>query len=81
MKLAQIYEGVTQDQMMKFQEWQRACRRVSPNSQFAGSVGMGAQAVDWTTVNNEVVGDWDYATMSGVVYKPGSLGKEVVDTI
>lgn len=81
MKLSQLIENVSEEQMMKFKEWQRACRRASANAQFAGSVGMGAQAVDWTTANNEVVGDWDYKTMSGVVYKPGSRGNEVIETI
>jgi hypothetical protein len=30
---------------------------------------MGAQAVDWMTVNNRVVGDWNAVDQSGVVYR------------
>lgn len=64
-----VSESVSQEEMQRFQQWQRECRAESPNCQFAGSVGMGAQAVDWTTIDNRAIGDWDANTMQGQVYK------------
>lgn len=58
--------------------WQRACRLHFPNCTFTGSPQQ-AQAVDWSSKNNEVAGDWE--GNRGVVYKPGTLGKQVAETI
>ena len=70
MKLTEIIrEAVSEEDHAKFRAWQLDCRKEAPDCQFAGSIGMGAQAVDWTTANNRCVGDWDADTMSGVVHK------------
>lgn len=67
MKLQHLFE-VDAAVQERFAEWQRDCRRENENCQFAGSVTMGAQAVDWTSSNNRAIGDWDPKTMTGKVY-------------
>jgi hypothetical protein len=77
MKLSQLLE-MTHDEMAIYKQWQQACRAAFPNCTFAGTTYQ-AQAVDWTSPNNEVAGDWNRG--QGVVYKPGTLGREVLDRI
>lgn len=77
MKIAELFEGYGQDNK-EYQAWIKACRKVAPDCQFSGSEYQ-AQAVDWTTKNNEVVGDWD--GKKGVVYEPGSKGKRVIEAV
>lgn len=77
MKLHDLFE-MTEEQMAVYKQWQQACRAAFPNCTFAGSTYQ-AQAVDWTSPNNEVAGDWEAG--KGVVYKPGTLGKEVLEQI
>jgi hypothetical protein len=60
-----------------YQAWIRACRKVAPDCQLSGSVNQ-AQMVDWSSVNNEVIGDWD--GKKGVVHEPGSKGKKVTES-
>lgn len=68
-----------------FIRWQQACRSAFPNCTFAGATynsqrpPLDCQAVDWVSDNNEVAGDWNNGT--GVVYEPGSLGKQIRDKI
>ena len=68
MKVIDLFENVTQEDQERFKQWQRDCRKADPNCTFAGSVGMGAQAVNWVDPGNRVVGDWDGDTMTGKVY-------------
>ena len=68
MKLAQIFEASEEDQH-KFRQWQKECRAEAEECQFTGSCEGGCQAVDWSSPNNRVVGDWDRKTKSGQVYK------------
>lgn len=70
MKLTDILtESVTAEQRSDYAEWQKACKKADPNCTFSGSIGMGAQAVNWIDPGNEVVGDWDGKTFSGTVNK------------
>ena len=77
MKLAELREMTEQD-MATYKQWQNACRSAFPNCTFVGSTYQ-AQAVDWSSRNNEVAGDWDRG--HGTVYKPGTMGKEVLQQI
>lgn len=77
MKIAELFEGYGSDNK-DYQAWIRACRDMAPDCQISGSVNQ-AQMVDWTSKNNEVVGDWD--GKKGLVYKPGSKGKKIAKTI
>lgn len=73
-----LSEVVSEEEHQKYVAWQRACRAAFPNCTFVGSNHQ-AQAVDWMSKNNEVAGDWERGR--GVVYKPGSLGREVIEDI
>lgn len=75
MKLAHILQEM--GSTPEFTQWQRACRAAFPNCTFIGN-SFQSQAVDWTSPSSEVAGDWERDR--GVVYKPGSRGKEVLDT-
>jgi hypothetical protein len=77
MKLHDLFE-MTEQQMATYKQWQRACRTAFPNCTFAGTTYQ-AQAVDWMSTNNEVAGDWHQG--KGVVYKPGTLGRDVLEQI
>jgi hypothetical protein len=78
MKLSQILEVATEQEMHAFKQWQQAVRAVFPNATFVGSVHQ-SQAVDWMSKTNEVAGDWKGGV--GEIYKPGSGGREVLDRI
>ena len=77
MRISEIFDHYGQGNK-EYQTWIRACRKVAPDCQLSGSVQQ-AQMVDWSSVNNEVVGDWD--GKKGVVYEPGSKGKKVKTVI
>ncbi len=62
----------------KYNQWIREVRKFFPNATITGSKHQ-AQMVDWTSVNNEVAGDWDGT--NGVVYEPGSKGSKIVKTV
>lgn len=64
-----LVELVTPEQQVAFEQWKRECKKADPNCSFAGSIGVGAQAVNWIDPGNKVVGDWDGNTMTGTVYK------------
>lgn len=63
-----------------FRQWQQDCRRADPNCTFAGSAGIGAQAVNWIDPGNRVVGDWDPDSKSGTVY-PQSRKSSINESI
>lgn len=70
MKLSDVLtEAVTPEQQAAFDQWKKDCRAADPNASFTGSIGIGAQAVNWIDPGNKVVGDWDGDTMTGTVYK------------
>ncbi len=70
MKLFELLnEAVTQEQQAAFDKWKHDCKKADPNASFSGSIGIGAQAVNWIDPGNKVVGDWDGKTMTGTVYK------------
>lgn len=73
-----LIEVLSHEQHQRYVAWQRACRAQFPNCTFVGNQHQG-QAVDWMSKNNEVAGDWQNG--EGIVYKPGSLGREVVERI
>lgn len=70
MKLSElITEAVTPEQQAAFDKWKQDCKKADPNASFTGSIGIGAQAVNWIDPGNKVVGDWDGDTMTGTVNK------------
>lgn len=70
MKLSElITEAVSQEDYERYEQWKRDCKREDPNVTFTGSIGMGAQAVNWIDPGNKVVGNWDGKTMTGTVNK------------
>lgn len=71
-------QDIIVEEVNKYSEWQRGCRAAFPNCTFVGSKYQ-SQAVDWTSKSNEIAGDWKDG--QGVVYKPGSLGREVLEEI
>jgi hypothetical protein len=75
MKLHEVMYG---DDVPLFKQWQQACRSAFPSCTFTGTQHQ-SQAVDWNSPNNEVAGDWNAG--KGVVYKPGSSGREVLEQI
>jgi len=77
MKLAAITEAHN-GQAEMYRRWVQAVRAAWPNATFTGSKYQ-AQAVDWMSRANEVAGDWE--NDKGVVYKPGSMGREVLEVI
>lgn len=64
-----LTEMVTPERQAAFDQWKQDCKKADPNATFAGSIGIGAQAVNWIDPGNKVVGDWDGKTFSGTVYK------------
>lgn len=78
MKIFDILTEVTEEEHQRYVEWQRACRAAFPNCTFVGSDYQG-QAVDWMSDNNEIAGDWKDGR--GVVYKPGSNGRETIQIV
>lgn len=70
MKLCDLLiEAVTKEQQAAFDQWKQDCKKADPNASFTGSIGIGAQAVNWIDPGNKVVGDWDGKTMTGTVNK------------
>ena len=70
MKLRDLLtEAVTPEQQAAFDQWKKDCKKADPNASFTGSIGIGAQAVNWIDPGNKVVGDWDGKTFSGTVNK------------
>jgi hypothetical protein len=41
-----------------YNEWKQLCKKADPDATFTGTK-QGAQAVNWNTKNNRVVGEWD----------------------
>lgn len=79
MKILDILsEAVAQEDYDRFEQWKRDCKKADPNATFAGSIGIGAQAVNWIDPGNKVVGDWDGRTMTGEVYSTKSTVKEAM---
>lgn len=78
MKLQHLVEMGYSDDNANFVAWRKAVRMHHPNATFVGNSRQ-AQAVDWTSKANEVAGDW--MGLKGVVYKPGSLGKETIEVV
>lgn len=69
MKLLDILsEAVAAEQQAAYDKWKADCKKADPNCTFTGSIGMGAQGVNWIDPGNKVVGDWDGKTFTGKVY-------------
>lgn len=72
-----LRESVTEEQHQRFEQWKRDCKKADPNCSFTGSIGIGAQAVNWIDPGNRVVGDWDGKTFTGTVNRKVNEGEDV----
>lgn len=81
MKLQQIFEVVSDEQHKRFEKWKQDCKRADPDATFAGSIGMGAQAVNWVKPGNRVVGDWNGDSMTGTVNKAPETSQAHLKTV
>lgn len=74
MKINELFESAL-DNKTAYKEWIKAVCKVHPNATVDGDYQQ-AQMTVWDSKTNEVAGNWD--GKSGVIYKPGSKGKETI---